>query len=502
MQNGYCPRGPFCAFAHVQQEIRVVEDPQEEAPTSPAHGSLPFAQERGGFNDSSMLSSSAPGAGRPSGITIDSPYNPNMFEQGNKMKLNVWNETVPSQNMGMERIDQSSLYQSHDSVSLFEQNHSSNNAFPSCPSPISKPNWLSASLGKADSYYGRAPGSGRNELSHSVGSGLASSPFSWGSMPVTSNFMGVNSLSSTESSPNSLNKLKSLNHEAKPFYPPFETVDSVVGSALEDFDVYSESSNFDKVQTTSKFWPDPIGSGRDLKNDSSFFTMSAPVNIPHDSGPNLMPRASQQRNPLQTPSPPAGTHSLLYDSLEMGMHRGSYTGTSMPSIGRPPSSSGMGSYNAGKGSNPGSVAGTEGTLAELDRMQKKCRQWEECWNQAKTACDAWKKEATEANERAKCSEESLRNGQDQALLQEEELQKSFIDISNMASQLQNHGNSTNSDSYACRFLHRSQRSSLLKQIPVKELKELRNKLKTDLDSVDKVLWEAHGEHCEEGWVKK
>ena len=39
-QTGYCPRGPFCAFAHVEQEIRVLDDETGVTTATLADGNL------------------------------------------------------------------------------------------------------------------------------------------------------------------------------------------------------------------------------------------------------------------------------------------------------------------------------------------------------------------------------------------------------------------------------------------------------------------------------
>ncbi|XP_039257937.2 RING finger protein unkempt homolog [Styela clava] len=491
LQNGYCPRGPFCAFAHVHTEIRVLEDvdlnnlppgvqvlsPNSLSPQSsgPQDGGIAPSEPK-------AVPSNAPGAGRP-----QAP-NDLRFSASFESTKNVWNSDsptiggIPAPFSLPDRHQQQSLFQSPQSP----LDSVSNNTFPSCPSPIAKPNWLSSSLGKGEGYL-KAPGSGRGEFQAQSLGGLASSPFSWGGGSMSSHLIGRNSLSSTESSPKSLNRLRLLNCEAKPFYPPDETVDSVIGNALDDFEGHDLLDNKSGPSSASKLWPDPIGSGRN--DNSSFFTMSAPVNIPQEM-------RMSQRNPLPTPSPPSGANQTsFYGSLDAVGGRGSYAG-SLPSIGRPPSSSGFSS----KEGFSGSVSGNDSALMELDRMQRKCKQWEESWNQAKTACDAWKKEATEANERARIAQESAKKNLENAQSYEHELQKANDEIAILAEDVQNRENSKNIQK--CMFLHRAQKTTMLKQSSVKDLKELRTKLKSDLDSVDKVLWESYGIHCEEGWVKK
>lgn len=498
LQNGYCPRGPFCAFAHVHTEIRVLEDvdltnlPHGVQVLSPTNPSIASVQDT--TADQRMLSRSAPGTGRPP-LPADLRFSAALNQEMSRTP--TWNvnspvaASIPSPTLPLTGdSQQSSLFRSpvSENVDLFQI---PNNTFPSCPSPITRPNWLSSSVGKSETPARSMPG--RNDFqSQSVGGfGFAGSPFSWGGGGSN---IGAHLIdrSSVESSPQSANRFNTFNLGAKHFYPTDETVDSVVGNALDDFQENIQSS-FERSHSTSfsKLWPEPIGTGR--TDNSSLFTMSAPVNIPQD-----FDLRGLNRNQMPTPSPPGThSHSLFGGSLDALGGRGSFAG-SLPSIGRPPSSSGF----SNKEGFTGSVSMNENNLVmELDRMQKKCKQWEVSWNQAKAACDAWRREATEANERAKIAQEADRKGIEENAKLQSELQKANEEIAALVTDVQNQGDS-NISSSKCTFLHRAQKSTILKQISVTELKELREKLKIDLESVDQVLWESYGIQCEEGWIKK
>lgn len=499
LQNGYCPRGPFCAFAHVHTEIRVLEDadlnnlPRGVQVLSPSNSSNANAQDTA--MDQRMLSRSAPGAGRPQ-LPTDLHFSTTLTQE--MSRTGTWNvnspvsAAIPSPTPPLTGdSQQSGLFKSPvgENVDLFQL---PTNTFPPCPSPISKPNWLSSSVGKCETPP-RSSIIGQSDFqSKSVGGfGFTGSPFSWG---AGGSAMGAHLLdrSSVDSSPKSANRLRTFNIGAKHFYPTDETVDSVVGNALDDFQDNVQSS-IERSHSASfgKLWPEPIGTGR--TDNSSLFTMSAPVNIPQDFDVHGL-----NRNQMPTPSPP-GTHnhSLFGSSFDALGGRGSYAG-SLPSIGRPPSSSGF----SGKEVYTGSVSVNENNMVmELDRMQKKCKQWEVSWNQAKAACDAWKREATEANERAKIAQEADRKGMEENAKLQTELQKASEEIAALVTDVQSQGNATISPN-KCVFLHRAQKSTILKQISVTDLKDLRGKLKNDLDSVDQVLWESYGIQCEEGWIKK
>ena len=70
-----------------------------------------------------------------------------------------------------------------------------------------------------------------------------------------------------------------------------------------------------------------------------------------------------------------------------------------PSLTSPLAFGGSGSLGGGGGG--GSSLDTQRLTDEILSLRSKLSSWEESWNQAKMACEAWKREATEQAEKAK-----------------------------------------------------------------------------------------------------
>lgn len=478
MQTGYCPRGPFCAFAHIQQEIRVVEDEH-------FHGDALMNVETVTEQDLMRTTDKPPSRSSTSGDIMEqqldkmSPGGMHHMSQMNAMQMSNYQQQFRSNSGNFD--DQNSI-----------------NAFPSCPSPISKP--MPNRSDFQNIPYPRAPGSGRSEGGHSYG-GLSSSlghsgssPFPWGSLPINQN---LGSFSSNGSSPNFNTRLfNALNSEATPFYPPDETVDSVVENALlEDImDNCDISGNPDKNSAIprSTGWPGLIGSGRDREN-TSIYKMSSPMNIPQDN-------SLGNPNNFYLASPPVRSNS--HQEYTRNIQGGSvpYMANRMSSFNQMPhhrhkerSLSGSMLTNSFSNSN---------NINEVEKMRSKCKQWEDCWNQAKSACDAWKQEATNANHKAKKLEEINQKTAEKIMSLEEQLKKCRSDLSKSKSELQTQmtlDNNSKKD-MPCKFVHSTQDNEELKLIPVDDLKVLRKRVKEDLELIDQVLWVNHSVHGDEGWV--
>jgi len=471
-QTGYCPRGPFCAFAHVEQEIRVVED--TGMPTSPT---LPI----GSFNQTTAESALAnlPEITEPRNVGTK-PADCGIPEQNTALSNSLaWASFTAHLNH-----DTSDITQNLAKTSLGIDNKLGISAPPTAQSPLTK---QTGSLKPAASNvpYSKAPGSERSGSSDqgllntgtfgSVGSNNA-----WPSLSLSQSVPGIESFSSTSSSPSNLlpRQINSLNSDAAPFYPADETVDSVVGSALKDLDEHNESSasilssgfpdrrpnngNGDK-SITSSIWAHTRSASHD-NSLTSLFPMSDPVNIPQEQALNV--RENLQR----------GLHSGL-SSLSSPV----LGGMEFPSAGSLPagryfpmqqSSSLVGSV--GQAGLSSSIGSGSISLNDVERMQFKCKQWEESWNQAKAACDAWKREATEANERARLSEERFLMVKERCQLLENKLNV----------------NASGDSEKKCQFLHQQYEIDDLRKFPVASLKLLQTKYKADLEILEKLIWET------------
>ncbi|XP_074975381.1 RING finger protein unkempt homolog isoform X4 [Caretta caretta] len=339
-QSGSCPRGPFCAFAHVEQP--PLEDLQPSSAVSSPTQTGPV-----------MYMPSAAGDSVP--VSPSSPHAPDLS--------NVWNKpgTLPT---------------SPTSTTMLCRNSSLGSPSNICGSPpgaIGKQHSLE-SIGfptdsvTAASSYKKAPGFEREDQvgaeylksfkcqqakikSHSLEYRSQEQPLLQpkqdilGILPVGSPLTSsisssiTSSLAATPPSPAGTSSIPGMNANALPFYPTSDTVESVIESALDDLDL----NEFGVAALEKTF-------------DSS--------TVPHTSG--IMIGLN-------------GMNSSIWEHFASG----SFSPSTSPAF----------------LSGPGAAELTR-LRQELDEANSTIKQWEESWKQAKQACDAWKKEAEEANDRA------------------------------------------------------------------------------------------------------
>uniref|UniRef100_A0A8C7RCK6 Unk like zinc finger n=1 Tax=Oncorhynchus mykiss TaxID=8022 RepID=A0A8C7RCK6_ONCMY len=383
-QTGYCPRGPFCAFAHVESKSKCL-----------TNGSL--------CSESTTSSVSS--------LTSNYPKAP-----------------------GFEREDQT-----HNSVF-----------------------------------------SGMNPLASSITSSIESSLAS--------------SIGSDSSSPTTLS---TMNAKATPFYPGSNTVESVIGSALDlnfcDINVASLDKEFEEQENNS------------LGLSQRMLGGSAPVNIPG----SLARSSSLNSNSSLSASPLSSLSQSLSQCLLSGMApqqtqpQGLLTKPEHGLLGTPTSSQNSLGLNGGASSiwdfvsgnfspSPSPVFSSLGSTTvsssadlnrlfrELDEAKRKIKQWEDAWHQVKQACEAWQKDSHDAKEQAKSAEaerqlaEQTREDTERKL---KELQGDF-DV-----------------------LCRSPGTPLLRsygdldQLPLPKLHSIQSQLRTDLDLIDGVLYQLQSKKC-------
>uniref|UniRef100_A0A452H443 C3H1-type domain-containing protein n=1 Tax=Gopherus agassizii TaxID=38772 RepID=A0A452H443_9SAUR len=340
-QSGSCPRGPFCAFAHVEQPP-LNEDLQPSSAVSSPTQTGPV-----------MYMPSAAGDSVP--VSPSSPHAPDLS--------NVWSKpgTLPT---------------SPTSTTILCRNSSLGSPSNICGSPpgaIGKQHSLE-SIGfptdsvTAASSYKKAPGFEREDQvgaeylksfkcqqakikSHSLEYRSQEQPLLQpkqdilGILPVGSPLTSsisssiTSSLAATPPSPAGTSSIPGMNANALPFYPTSDTVESVIESALDDLDL----NEFGVAALEKTF-------------DSS--------TVPHTSG--IMIGLN-------------GMNSSIWEHFASG----SFSPSTSPAF----------------LSGPGAAELTR-LRQELDEANSTIKQWEESWKQAKQACDAWKKEAEEANDRA------------------------------------------------------------------------------------------------------
>uniref|UniRef100_A0A671SER2 Putative E3 ubiquitin-protein ligase UNKL n=1 Tax=Sinocyclocheilus anshuiensis TaxID=1608454 RepID=A0A671SER2_9TELE len=306
----------------------------------------------------------------------------------------------------------------------------------------------------------------------------------------------ASSIGSDSSSPTTLS---TMNAKATPFYPGSNTVESVIGSALD--------LNFSDINVASldKELEDQDNNGLGLTRQR-LLGGSAPVNIPgslarssslHSSSSLsasplsslsqslsqslLTGMASQQSHPQ---APPVKTeHGLLGTSTStqnsLGLNGGAGGIWDFMSGSFSPSPSPV--FSSLTSSTVGSSSADIGRLLrELDEAKRKIKQWEEAWHQVKQACEAWQKDAHEAKEQAKLAEAERQLAEQKQKDTERKLKELQGDFD---------------------VLCRSPNTPLLRsygeldQLPLPKLRSIQSQLRSDLDLIDGVIYQLQSKKC-------
>ncbi|TRY86262.1 hypothetical protein DNTS_015835 [Danionella cerebrum] len=458
-QTGYCPRGPFCAFAHVER--------------------IPSTEE----TMSTLLS------------VMQSTSQSKLGPQFPECPVNEWSISTSSITSSGSNNGQSGNVSCSNSPTVTPSSGSNSSLSPI--GPIGRPKCFTngslcsesttSSVSSPTSNYPKAPGFEREDQAHggmfSVVNPLASSITS----SITSSL--ASSMGSDSSSPTTLS---TMNAKATPFYPGSNTVESVIGTALD--------LNFSDINVASldKELEDQDSNGLTLTSQR-LLAGSAPVNIPgslarssslHSSSSlsasplsslsqslsqSLLTGLSSQQSQSQTQAPavkpehgllgtPTSTHNSLGLNGGVGGIWDFMSGSFSPSPS--PVFSSLGSNTTGP-----NTADVSRLLRELEEAKRKIKQWEDAWLQVKQACEAWQKDAQEAKEQAKSAEaerqlaEQMREDSERKL---KELQEDF------------------------ELLCRSPNTPLLRgygeleQLPLPKLRSIQSQLRSDLDLIDGV----------------
>ncbi|XP_054463043.1 putative E3 ubiquitin-protein ligase UNKL isoform X4 [Anoplopoma fimbria] len=340
-QTGYCPRGPFCAFAHVERIpstdetmsslLTVIQSSSQAQLGSQQYSECPVSEWNSGGNSTSATSSNG--------------------------------QVGSIKNKG------------HMDHKLMDQDKQTPNSVFSAVNPLA------------------------SSFTSSITSSLASSIGSDSSSPTT---------------------LSTMNAKATPFYPGSNTVESVIGSALDlnfsDINVASLEKDLEEQDNSLGLTSQRVLGG------------SAPVNIPGSLGrsSSFNSSSSLSTSPLSSLSQSL-SQSLLSATLsqqnqpsnmlakqEHGL-LGTPTSSSQNSLGLNGGASSIWDFVSGNFSpSPSPVfssltsATSSADLArlfrDLDEAKRKIKQWEEAWHQVKQACEACQKDAHEAKEQAKAAE--------------------------------------------------------------------------------------------------
>ncbi|XP_075021768.1 putative E3 ubiquitin-protein ligase UNKL isoform X4 [Calonectris borealis] len=323
-QTGYCPRGPFCAFAHVEKDTMNVVILQTGCQSKPgAHlfstDSVGIANEwSSSLNSTNSITNSSGQSGNIScssspTVTSSSGSSSSLSPLGPLCRQRSLANGVLCSECSTSGV--SSPTSSYPKAPGFErEDQAKHRSFPDenqqkINEQDNKQNHLSVF-------------SAVNPLASSITSSLASSVGSDSSSPTT---------------------VSAISAKALPFYSGSNTVESVIGSALD--------LHFNDVNVASI--------DRELEDQEGSDLGLASLN---------------------------GVTGSIWDFAT-----GSFSPSPSPvlSSGTTPSIS-------------SNTSGNELTRVkqELDDAKRKLKQWEESWQQVKQACDAWQKEAQEAKERA------------------------------------------------------------------------------------------------------
>uniref|UniRef100_A0A8C2YAC2 Unk like zinc finger n=1 Tax=Coturnix japonica TaxID=93934 RepID=A0A8C2YAC2_COTJA len=314
-----------------------------------------------------------------------------------------------------------------------------------------------------------------NPLASSITSSLASSVGSDSSSPTTVSIISTQTL---------------------PFYSADNTVESVIGSAL---DIHFNGVN---VASIHRELEDQEGSDLGLAS-KRLLESSAPVNIPgslvrssslHSSSSlstsplnslsqslsqsfvsSTMVPHQQQPQPLKSEQNILGTSASSHNSLGLNGSMWDFvTGNFSPSP------SPVLSSDAAPSVSPNSN-GNELTRVrqELNDAKRKLKQWEESWQQVKQACDAWQKEAQEANERADVASADKQLALQKKEAVENKLKKLKVQLAACLSTalpyMENYGD--------------------IEKISLPKLRSLQSRLHLDLGTIDEVIFQLQSKKC-------
>ncbi|OXB68857.1 hypothetical protein ASZ78_002272 [Callipepla squamata] len=308
-QTGYCPRGPFCAFAH--GEVKP--------------GAHLFAADGGMANEwSSTLSASnsiTSNSGQSGNISCSSSP-PVTSGSGSSSSLSPLGPLCRQRSLANGAVCSES---STSGVS------SPTSSYPKAPGFEREDQAKQRSFSAENQQKKNEQDNNQNHLSvFSVVNPLASS--------ITSSL--ASSVGSDSSSPTTVSIIST---QTLPFYSAGNTVESVIGSAL---DIHFNGGNVASIN-------------RELEDQEGSDLGLASLN---------------------------GVTGCIWDFVT-----GSFSPSPSPvlSSGTAPSVSPNSSGNE-----------LARVRQELEDAKRKLKQWEESWQQVKQACDAWQKEAQAANERA------------------------------------------------------------------------------------------------------
>uniref|UniRef100_A0A8C4IPK7 Unk like zinc finger n=1 Tax=Dicentrarchus labrax TaxID=13489 RepID=A0A8C4IPK7_DICLA len=441
-QTGYCPRGPFCAFAHVERIpsteetmsslLTVIQSSSQSQMGSQQYSECPVSEWNSGgnsttnvscSNSSTVTSSSGSDSllspvgsiSRPKSLT-----NSSLCSESTTSSVSSLTSNYPKA-PGFEREDQVHRLLSLVDQKLMDQEKQTQNTVFSAVNPLA------------------------SSFTSSITSSLASSIGSDSSSPTT---------------------LSTMNAKATPFYPGSNTVESVIGQRVlggsAPVNIPGSLARSSSFNSSSSLSTSPLSS---LSQSLSQSLMSGTISQQNQPS-NML--AKQEHGLLGTPTSSSqnslglnGGASNIWDFVS-----GSFSPSPSPVF-----SSLTSTTNS---------ADLARLFRELDEAKRKIKQWEEAWQQVKQACEACQKDAHEAKEQAKTAEAERQLAEQKWEETERKLKELQGDFDVL-----------------CRTpgtpLLRSYGE--LEQLPLSKLHSIQSQLRNDLDLIDGVIYQLQSKKC-------
>ncbi|XP_028988996.1 RING finger protein unkempt homolog isoform X1 [Betta splendens] len=450
-QSGSCPRGPFCAFAHVEKAF-VSEEPQFPTPSSPPPPRPPDPQE-------TLPSPSGHSLG-PTPASVSDPFSlaagSSLAEQGllgsvlslcddvggGAEPLSPWaGDRGYGRAPGFEREDQAKQR----SFALEQRDRE-----------------LASTQSKQDLLVFLPVGSPLS-LSSSIPSSLAATPPS--PAPLGPLGSGISS---------------GMNANALPFYPTSETVESVVESALDDLDLndFGMSALDRSLESSSAL------SNVGIMLGGSQIQSSAPVNIP-GSFSSSAPFSSP------SPSPPIRPQASPFFSAHRSQPSQSdsnpFLGPSHGSLGLNGMSPNIWEHFPSAHGSPGTpptllpCAESSRLKQELEEAHRTMKQWGHSWRHAAQSWAALKAEAEESRVHAARSAMDA----ERARQAEEEAQRQVTLLQELMERLKS-GDNPHLALHQLQLLHR---------LPLESVLSLQAQLCSCLHAVEQVVYRKQRQCC-------
>ncbi|XP_013398420.1 RING finger protein unkempt homolog [Lingula anatina] len=504
VQTGYCPRGSFCAFAHVEQEMVSQRDIAATTTSSSLAAFLPNELQKQTSIDNTQSEK------RDSNLESSIEHQDSIALSKDVTADHV-DYKVPAP-IGKERADSSPV-----TPPITGQLSSPVFIGHGVPGPIGKgrSSSTSSSISTSDSgFYQRTPGIGREDTQPQTVMSQAKlrqqlqaiendpSLDTSEKAKRKQNLILIHTLNGSNSSATPNNSSVSsatstMSPLAPPFFPPGDTVESVIGNALEDlnledFDLSSIDKELEKDNDNNS-----VCSSISAGFSSNYLgSSSGPVNIP-DGGVSRGSAGSLDSPVSSLGSlPPAFVpqQMQLQQKQEQQLEQAAAAFLSQPNPGKY-HMPGFSDYtnNSPRSSTGGALSPlvapspTFSSNSEMHRLREelmanksKLHSWEEGISQARSACDAWKKEAEESLKKAKIAEaEKL-----EIMRQRDEALGQVVKLTQEVERL-NGGP----------FLHCLKRINELENLPIAQLKNLQTQLRLDLDRLDKIVYQYTAMKC-------